>query len=200
MPAQCRALIGVLLVGLFQLFAPGGQAAEGDPHPVPSLQHRVTDLTATLSKAEEASIEARLGEFEKRKGSQIAVLIVPTTQPESIFDYSLRVAESWKLGRKGVDDGVLFVVAKNDRKMQILTGPGLSGSGQTKLTMFHGDLAHAVEQFGFVMHRHDGLVGSRQEGSVNVVEAAHLHVVCAHRLGHDGVEARPSWETSSSPP
>lgn len=123
-----RAFIGILLVGLFQFFASNSQADEGDPQPVPLLQHRVTDLTATLSKAEEADIETRLGEFEKRKGSQIAVLIVPTTQPESIFDYSLRVAESWKLGRKGVDDGVLFVVAKNDRKMQILTGPGLSGS------------------------------------------------------------------------
>ena len=100
-------------------------AAEGDPQLVPTLDKRVIDLTATLSAADEARIAARLKEFEAQKGVQIAVLIVGTTLPEAIFDYSLRVAEAWKLGRKGVDDGVLFVIAKNDRKMQILTGPGL---------------------------------------------------------------------------
>jgi uncharacterized protein len=103
-------------------------AAEGDPQPVPKLDKRVIDLTATLSAADEARIAARLKEFEAQKGAQIAVLIVGTTQPETIFDYSLRVGEAWKLGRKGVDDGVLFVIAKNDRKMQILTGPGLQGT------------------------------------------------------------------------
>lgn len=103
-------------------------AAEGDPQLVPALDKRVIDLTATLSAADEARIAARLKEFEAQKGVQIAVLIVGTTLPEAIFDYSLRVAEAWKLGRKGVDDGVLFVIAKNDRKMQILTGPGLQGT------------------------------------------------------------------------
>lgn len=103
-------------------------AAEGDPQPIPPLKARVTDLTATLSTADEARIGGKLAAFEANKGAQIAVLIVGTTQPEAIFDYSLRVAEAWKLGRKGVDDGVLFVVAKNDRKLQILTGPGLQGS------------------------------------------------------------------------
>lgn len=106
----------------------GAYAAEGDPQPIPKLDKRVIDMTATLSAADEARIAGRLKEFEAKKGAQIAVLIVGTTQPEAIFDYSLRVAESWKLGRKGVDDGVLFVIAKNDRKMQILTGPGLQGS------------------------------------------------------------------------
>ena len=103
-------------------------AAEGDPQPVPPLKARVTDLTATLSSADEARIGAKLAAFEAGKGAQIAVLIVGTTQPEAIFDYTLRVGETWKLGRKGVDDGVLFVVAKNDRKLQILTGPGLQGT------------------------------------------------------------------------
>ena len=103
-------------------------ATEGDPQPIPPLKARVTDLTATLSSADEARIGAKLAAFEAGKGAQIAVLIVGTTQPEAIFDYTLRVAEAWKLGRKGVDDGVLFVVAKNDRKLQILTGPGLQGS------------------------------------------------------------------------
>ena len=102
-------------------------AAEGDPVAVPKLSKRVTDLTATLSAADESRIEARLKEFEAKKGAQIAVLIVGTTQPETIFDYSMRVVDAWKLGRKDIDDGVLFLIAKNDRKLQILTGRGTQG-------------------------------------------------------------------------
>ena len=102
-------------------------AAEGDFVAVPKLEKRVTDLTASLSAADEARISARIAAIEQKKGAQIAVLIVASTAPEVIFDYALRVAEAWKLGRKGVDDGLLFVVAKDDRKMQILTGPGLQG-------------------------------------------------------------------------
>lgn len=103
------------------------EAAEGDIVAIPKLEKRVTDQTATLSSAEEGRIEARLKEFEAKKGAQIAVLIVATTQPETIFDYAVRVTDAWKLGRKGVDDGVLFIVAKNDRKLQILTGRGTQG-------------------------------------------------------------------------
>jgi uncharacterized protein len=119
-------LITVLLAMLVWQAAPC-LAAEGDLLAVPKLEKRVTDLTATLSSDDEARITARIREFEQKKGAQIAVLIVGSTTPEAIFDYSLRVAEAWKLGRKGVDDGVLFVVAKDDRKMQILTGPGVQG-------------------------------------------------------------------------
>ena len=125
---SARRLLARVFVLVFAWLAIGVHAAEGDPQPIPKLDRRVMDQTATLSAAEEARIAARLKEFEARKGAQIAVLIVGTTQPEAIFDYSLRVAEAWKLGRKGVDDGVLFVIAKNDRKMQILTGPGLQGT------------------------------------------------------------------------
>ena len=103
-------------------------AAEGDFQAVPKLVKRITDTTATLSAADETRIEARLKSFEADKGAQIAVLIVPSTQPEPVFDYATRVFSDWKLGRKGVDDGVLLVIAKNDRKLQILTGPGLSGA------------------------------------------------------------------------
>ena len=102
-------------------------AAEGDMLAIPALVKRVHDLTATLSSDEEGRIEARLKAFEANKGAQIAVLIVGSTAPETIFDYSLRVTDAWKLGRKGVDDGVLFVIAKNDRKLQILTGRGTQG-------------------------------------------------------------------------
>jgi uncharacterized protein len=116
------------IASLVLFFGGAAFAAEGDPQPVPKLTARVMDLTGSLSAADQAAIEARLKAFEDKKGAQIAVLIVPTVQPETTFDYASRVFTEWKLGRKGVDDGVLFVVAKGDRKMQILTGPGISGS------------------------------------------------------------------------
>jgi uncharacterized protein len=94
---------------------------------VPVLKARVTDLTNTLTLAQVASIEQQLLALEQRKGSQLAVLIVPTTQPEAIEQYSLRVVEAWKLGRKGVDDGMLLIIAKNDRALRIEVGYGLEG-------------------------------------------------------------------------
>jgi uncharacterized protein len=94
---------------------------------IPALEHRVTDLTCTLTAEQQAGIESRLAAFEQHKGSQVAVLIVPSTQPEAIEQYSIRVVEQWKLGRKGVDDGALLLVAKNDRKMRIEVGYGLEG-------------------------------------------------------------------------
>jgi len=98
-----------------------------DLAPVPDLKQRVTDLTNTLTAPQKAQIEQFLTDLEKTKGSQVAVLIVPTTQPEAIEDYSLRVVEKWKLGRKNIDDGVLLLIAKNDRKMRIEVGYGLEG-------------------------------------------------------------------------
>ena len=95
---------------------------------VPALKTHVTDLTKTLSPEEQSQLDAKLMEFEQQKGSQIAVLIVPTTQPEAIEQYSIRVVDVWKLGRKKVDDGVLILVAKNDRKMRIEVGYGLEGA------------------------------------------------------------------------
>jgi len=94
---------------------------------VPALRTRVTDLTATLDPAARASLEERLRAFEEKHGSQIAVLLVPTTQPETIEQYAMRVAEQWKLGRKGIDDGALLVVALKDRTMRIEVGYGLEG-------------------------------------------------------------------------
>jgi uncharacterized protein len=95
---------------------------------VPQLAARVTDLTGTLSGEAVNRIEAKLTAFEAKQGSQIAVLIVPTTQPEEIEQYSIRVFDQWKLGRKSVDDGVLLLVAKNDRRVRIEPGRGLEGA------------------------------------------------------------------------
>lgn len=94
---------------------------------VPQLTQRVTDLTATLDAQQTQTLEARLADFEAKKGTQLAVLIVPTTQPESIEQFGIRVVEKWKLGRKGVDDGALLIVAKDDRALRIEVGYGLEG-------------------------------------------------------------------------
>jgi uncharacterized protein len=95
---------------------------------IPELRGPVTDLTGTLTPDQIATLDQRLRAFEAKKGSQIAVLIVPTTQPETIEQYSIRVAEEWRLGRKGVDDGVLLVVAREDRAVRIEVGYGLEGA------------------------------------------------------------------------
>ena len=95
---------------------------------VPQLAARVTDLTGTLTKEQTASLEQMLQSFEARKGSQVAVLMVPTTAPEAIEQYAIRVAERWKVGRKNVDDGAILVVAKNDRALRIEVGYGLEGA------------------------------------------------------------------------
>jgi uncharacterized protein len=95
---------------------------------VPPLKGRVTDLTGTLKPEQVASLEQLLRSFEARKGSQIAVLIVPTTAPETVEQYALRVGEQWKIGRKKVDDGAILVVAKDDRALRIEVGYGLEGA------------------------------------------------------------------------
>jgi len=120
MPKRRLGLVaaGVLLAGL-------ALAAEVA---VPPLKARVTDLTHTLSTSQLQTLESRLGDFEREKGSQIAVLMLPSTQPETIEEYSIRVAEAWKIGRARVDDGVILVVAKNDRKLRVEVGRGLEGA------------------------------------------------------------------------
>jgi uncharacterized protein len=95
---------------------------------VPPLSGRVVDQTGTLSSGDVASLTQTLKDLEARKGSQVAVLIVPTTAPETIEQYSIRVAEAWKIGRKKIDDGALLVIAKDDRHLRIEVGYGLEGA------------------------------------------------------------------------
>jgi uncharacterized membrane protein YgcG len=106
------------------LLAPGAVSAQ---IAVPPLLGHVADQTGTLTAAQKSTLEQTLSAFEARKGSQLAVLIVPTTTPEVIEQFALRVAEQWKLGRKKVDDGAILVVAKNDRALRIEVGYGLEG-------------------------------------------------------------------------
>ncbi|KAF0205624.1 MAG: hypothetical protein FD173_883 [Gallionellaceae bacterium] len=110
---------------LLALLLCGTAQAEVD---VPPLKQRVTDLTATLDAAQTQALDTRLAAFESGKGAQIAVLMLPTTQPEAIEQFGIRVADAWKLGRKGVDDGVLLLIAKDDRKLRIEVGYGLEGA------------------------------------------------------------------------
>ncbi|VIO78496.1 TPM domain-containing protein [Bradyrhizobium ivorense] len=117
--AAARVILLALLLGII-----GPALAEVA---VPQLTGRVVDQTGTLSSGDIAALTDKLKGLESRKGSQIAVLIVPTTGEETIEQFSIRVAEAWKIGRKKIDDGALLVVAKNDRHLRIEVGYGLEG-------------------------------------------------------------------------
>jgi uncharacterized membrane protein YgcG len=114
------ALLGWLAVAI----AP---AAEGLA-PIPPLTARVTDLTGTLDATQRAQLENRLAALEREKGAQLVIVLVPSVQPESIEAYGIRLAEAWRIGRQGVDDGVIILVAKNDRAVRIEVGYGLESA------------------------------------------------------------------------
>lgn len=115
-----------LLACLFALLPLAGWSA--GPLALPALSGRVVDTTATLSAVERSALNERLARLETEKGAQLVVLIVPTTQPESIEQYGIRLAEAWKIGRRGVNDGVIVIVARDDRAMRIEVGYGLEGA------------------------------------------------------------------------
>jgi len=116
----------LLAVGL-RAFAQSWETGTDGLLPIPPLAARVTDLTHTLSPTEVSALETKLADWETKTTNQLVVLLVPTTQPEPIEAYTLRVAEKWQIGRKGKDNGAVFLVAKNDRKMRIEVGYGLEG-------------------------------------------------------------------------
>ena len=103
-------------------------ALADDRQPIPDLHARVTDLTNTLDGTQKQTLESELAALEQRKGAQLGVLVVPTTQPEDIAQYAIRVFDAWKLGRKGIDDGALLIVAKNDHRVRIEVARGLEGA------------------------------------------------------------------------
>jgi uncharacterized protein len=117
----------VRFVTALLLAAALGVAGAQSLQPLPKLETRITDVTGTLTAAQQAELEQKLADFESRKGAQIAVLLVASTQPEEIEQYSIRVADAWKLGRKKVDDGALLILAKDDHKLRIENGYGLEG-------------------------------------------------------------------------
>lgn len=116
-----------LLLGLL-LLLPLGTLGAQEIAPIPALDSPVVDTTGTLDAEQTRQLVQQATDLQKRKGSQLQVLIVPTTQPEDIAQYTTRVFEQWQIGRKGVDDGVLLVVARNDRRVRIEPGYGLEGA------------------------------------------------------------------------
>ena len=100
--------------------------------PIPPLQSHVTDAIGMLTPSQRATLDNVLKEYETRTGSQIAVLLIASTEPEAIEQYGIRVADAWKLGRKGIDDGVILIVAKNNppalRRLRIEAGRGVQGT------------------------------------------------------------------------
>lgn len=119
-------LISGLLLTLWLSFASLTAWAQ-DVQPVPTLTAHVMDSTGTLNAAQREALEAKLTAFEKARGAQLVVLMVPTTQPEDIAAYAQRVGDSWKIGRKSIGDGLLLVVAKTDRTVRIETTKTLEG-------------------------------------------------------------------------
>ena len=121
-----RAQPAIILISLVSCFSITSQAQ--DLQPIPPLTARVMDTSGTLDAAQTQALEAKLAAFEKARGAQIVVLMVPTTLPEDITDYAQRAGDIYKIGRKDVGDGLLLVVAKNDRKVRIATTKTLEGA------------------------------------------------------------------------
>ena len=121
------AMFAALAVPALAVAQPASLAGSAAPAPVPTLTQRVTDLTGTLSGSERQALDAKLADWERASGNQLVVLLVPTTRPEPIEAYSIRVAEAWKIGQKGRDNGAIFLIAKNDHRMRIEVGYGLEG-------------------------------------------------------------------------
>ncbi len=126
--ASLRSAFLLLAASAFGLAAAPQGAAQSGLQAIPAYSARVVDTAGLLQPDEKARLEAKLQSLEERKGSQVAVLIVPTTQPEEIEQYSIRVADAWKTGRKGVDDGAILLIAQQDRRMRIEVGRGLEGA------------------------------------------------------------------------
>ena len=120
------AVLWFCLLGGLAWAAAGSEAAA--PVAIPPLTARVTDLTATLSAEQKASLDQRLADLEARQGAQVVVLLLPTTGSETIEQFGIRLFDAWKVGRKGIDDGVLLIVAKDDRRLRIEVGYGLEGA------------------------------------------------------------------------
>lgn len=95
--------------------------------PLPAFESLVMDQTGTLTAGQQSALDEKLTAFQARKGTQIALLIIPTTQPEDIAQFGVRLAEAWKIGRKDIDDGAILIVAKDDRTLRIEVQYGLEG-------------------------------------------------------------------------
>lgn len=180
-----RAQLGWCLAAVVQvtLAALGSSDFAAAEVPVPELRARVTDQTSTLDAAALSALETRLADFESRTGSQIAVLVIPTTEPEAIEQYALRVVEDWQLGREGIDDGALLLVALGDRNVRIEVGYGLEGA----LT----DLAskRIISESILPRFRDGDIPGGIEAGLERMIAVAE---------GESLPEPQPNWEAGPS--
>ncbi len=122
-----QGLLAWLLVALLT-WGLGAAAWAQDVQPVPALSARVVDTVGLLQPADRAALERKLADFEAQAGPQIVLLLVATTQPEDIASYAQRVADTWKIGRRQIGDGLLLVVARDDRKVRIEVAKALEGA------------------------------------------------------------------------
>jgi len=155
-PFRLLALVGLLLAA--------GAGAQ-DLRPIPALSARVTDQAGVLDANEQATLEAQLADLETRTGSQVAILSVPTTAPEPIEGYAIRVADQWQLGRAGVDDGVLIVLAVEDRALRVEVGYGLEGA-------IPDALAYRITNDVMVPRLADGNLAGGLQAGVDAIAAA----------------------------
>ncbi len=153
-------LTSVLLACLFALPAWAQQAV------IPAFDSPVVDTTATLDVATKAQLAQQALDLQQRKGSQLQVLMVPTTSPESIEAYAVRAFEQFKLGRKGVDDGVLLVVAKDDHRARIEVGYGLEGA-IPDITA-----GRVIQEYMVPKFRHDDYAGGIIDATAQLVKLA----------------------------
>ncbi|MGV3628065.1 MAG: TPM domain-containing protein [Betaproteobacteria bacterium] len=178
-----RAILAAALL-CFAVFTASAEVA------VPPLKARVTDLTGTLSAERIAELDRQLAAFEAKKGAQIAVLMVPTVQPETVEQYAVRAFEQWKLGRKGVDDGVLLVIAKSDRKLRIEVGYGLEGAltDATSKRIISDDIVPQFKRGDFTA----GVVAGVSR-IMAVIDGEALPPVAASQKGRADLPFNPEW-------
>jgi len=184
-----NVLLGLLLAA-GAVLAPAQEALRA----VPELKTRVTDLADVIPADREAALEATLAEFERRKGSQIAVLLVPSTAPEEIEQYSIRVVDAWKLGRKAVDDGALLIIATDDRRLRIEVGRGLEGV-LTDLTS-----NRIITEIIRPRFREGDYAGGVEAGVDRIIRLVDGEPLPEPEAGADGGESGASpWESIAGP-
>ncbi len=172
-----------LAIAAALIFSTAGFVAAADALPVPPLTGAVVDRTGALSAQDLSSIDAGLRAFAQRRGSQIAVLLVGTTRPESIEQYSLRVAESWKIGRAKVDDGVILVVATEDRTLRLEVGYGLEGAIPDAIAK------RVISETIAPRFRSGDFAGGIREGSAALMKLIEGEQLPAPAFGHTGASS-----------
>ena len=183
-----RRRLALALAGLALATAASAQPLA----PVPPLSGPVVDRARLLSPSQAARIDTLARELQGKTGAQLAVLTVESTAPEDIFDYGLRVSESWQLGSREKDDGLLLVVASRDRKLRFFTGYGLEG------VLPDGKLGRILDDYAIPELRRgapgDGIVAALQAAAGEIAAAAGVELTgVAPRTNPGAPPIDPRW-------